>query len=294
MNEFDLPQETVNNSLDINEDSEFNKEAVGIPKASINPAVVAYGAVRMSEIPVVREHINDVKEELSEALHDAKDTVMEIGEKIKNGISEFCGGVYENVKDFFTDAEQVEKHEFSQLKQEFSETRDFGIQECSDAAIRVFTPEVIDTWGTMSNEQRTEIAKSYAEEVAKAFELMNYTGLTIEQMDENTLGYFDNEDGSIHISEALVGFWTTPFEIMSTITHELRHQYQDECVRGYHDVSDEVRNEWAVASAIYNYDHPSCYDPWGYTYNPLEIDSRYAGETVVRNVTSQLINDLVA
>lgn len=57
---------------------------------------------------------------------------------------------------------------------------------------------------------------------------------------------------------------------------------------------DEVRNEWAVASAIYNYDQPSCYDPWGYTYNLLEIDSRYAGETVVRNVTNQLINDLVA
>lgn len=293
MNEFELPQETTSNSLEVNESFELSYEGLNPPKPSANPTVIVHGAVRMSEVSIAKEHINDTKKEFTEALHDSTDKAIEIGEKIQNGISDFCVGVYENSNDYFTDVEQVKRHEFSQLKQDFSETRDFGIQECSDAAIKVFTPEVIDTWGSMSNEQRIEIAKSYANEVAEAFELVNYAGVIFESMEPGTYGS-NNGDGSIHISDTLVESWTTPFTIMDTIAHELRHQYQSECIDGYHNVSDEVRNEWAVASAIYNYDQPSCYDPWGYTYNPLEIDSRYAGETVVRNVTSQLINDLVA
>lgn len=283
MNEFEFTQET-SDLKETNESSDV--------RASINPGMLGYSVTRIAAIPEVKEKINDVKEDISEVLHDAKESVVEFGEKVKDGLKDFCANVYENVKDYFTDAKSIETRT-TQWSREFSETREFGLQECSDAAIRIFTPEVIDNWGTMSKEQRTEIATSYANEVAKAFELANYTGVIIEELEPGVGGY-NNGDGSIHISNDLIGSWTTPFEIMDTITHELRHQYQNECVRGYHDVSDEVRNEWAVASEIYNYDQPSCYDPWGYTYNPLEIDSRYAGETVVRNVTNQLFNDLIA
>ena len=86
----------------------------------------------------------------------------------------------------------------------------------------------------------------------------------------------------------------TPFNLIHTITHELRHQYQSECVNGAHDVADEVRNEWAVASEIYTTDSAWCYDPWGYMYNPLEIDSRYAGETVVREISNHIFNNAIA
>lgn len=30
---------------------------------------------------------------------------------------------------------------------------------------------------------------------------------------------------------------------------------------------------------------PWAEDPWGYKYNPLETDARYAGESVVREMT---------
>lgn len=33
----------------------------------------------------------------------------------------------------------------------------------------------------------------------------------------------------------------SPLEIVNTITHELRHQYQNECINGYHNVPDEVK-----------------------------------------------------
>ena len=158
--------------------------------------------------------------------------------------------------------------------------------------MEIFNPGVIDAWGSMTERERKAIALEYAERVAQAFELVNYEGVYIEKLEPGTLGY-NNGDGTIHLTNDLLSSDTTPFLIMDTITHELRHQYQNECIRGYHDVPDEVRNEWAVATAIYNYDQPSCYDPWGYIYNPLEIDSNYAGNTVVRNVSSQMFNNVL-
>lgn len=32
---------------------------------------------------------------------------------------------------------------------------------------------------------------------------------------------------------------------------------------------------------------PYAFDPWGYKYNALELDARYAGETVVREFTKE-------
>ena len=177
-------------------------------------------------------------------------------------------------------------------KEGIQETREFGLDACSEAAMEIFNPGVIDAWGSMTERERKAIALEYAERVAQAFELVNYEGVYIEKLEPGTLGY-NNGDGTIHLTNDLLSSDTTPFLIMDTITHELRHQYQNECIRGYHDVPDEVRNEWAVATAIYNYNQPSCYDPWGYIYNPLEIDSNYAGNTVVRNVSSQMFNNVL-
>ena len=284
MNEFEYPNETL-------QSLETNLEVGDV----VNQAEtsMAHAATRMSEISAVTDNVTDGKASISEVLDVAKDVVAEFSETVKGGISEFCEGVYENVKDFFTDSVVVENREFGKLAPEFTETREFGIQECTDAAMRIFTPEVIENWNSMSTDERIGIANAYANEVAGAFELVNFNGLIIESM-EPGVGGSNNGDGYVHISELLVEAWTTPFEIMDTITHEMRHQYQSECVNGYHDIPDDVRTEWAVASSIYNYNYPSCYDPWGYKYNPLEIDSRYAGESVVRNVSNQMFNELSA
>ena len=258
---------------------------------------IAYGIQRISDIPAVSEKIQDCKEGFNNAMENAKDSVVEIGTKVSEGIKDYCCGVYENIKDFFTHDEKkaysdIQFPEATKLNEGITEGREFGLDKCSEAALEIFNPRVIEEWGNMSLEERKEIACKYADEVAKAFELEIYKGVYIEEMDPGILGS-NNGDGSIHISDVLIGNFTTPFQIIDTITHELRHQYQSECINGYHDVSDEVRNEWSIATAIYNYDQPTCFDPWGYSYNPLEIDSNYAGNTVVRNVTSQMFNDAI-
>ncbi|MDD6783812.1 MAG: hypothetical protein PUD79_04550 [Prevotellaceae bacterium] len=256
---------------------------------------IAYGIQRISDIPAVNEKIQDCKEVFNNAMENAKETIVEFGTKVSEGIKDYCCGVYENVKDFFTHNEKkslsdIQFPETAKLNEGITEGREFGLEKCSEAALEIFNPGVIAEWGNMSPEERKDIACMYAEKVAEAFELENYKGVCIEEMEPGVLGS-NNGDGVIHISEQLIGEYTTPFQILDTVTHELRHQYQSECINGYHDVSDEVRNEWAVATAIYNYDEPTCFDPWGYSYNPLEIDSNYAGNTVVRNVTSQMFND---
>jgi len=237
----------------------------------------------------------ELTQETSQTLNEVND-VVEVEEskgfigELFEGISEFFNSIYESIKEFFSDSEKVSSEEFEKLGEDLTEAREFGIQECSDAAIRIFTPEVIENWSTMSDAERRSLAEEYAAEVAKAFELENYTGIIIERLDEGVAGY-NNGDGSIHLSEDLIVSWSSPFQIIDTITHELRHQYQNECVDGYHDVPDSVRKEWAIAFQIYNYDYPTCYDPWGYMYNPLELDSRYAGETVVRNLSNSLLTE---
>lgn len=263
--------------------------------------VIAYGIHRISEIPEVKDAVNekieDCKEYFNNTIENTKDAISDLSTKISDGIKDYCCGVYADIKDFFTHEDShnlsdVQFPEVAKLNEGITEGREFGLDKCTEAALEIFNPGVIAEWGNMTLDDRKGIACMYADKVAEAFDLENYAGVYIEEMDPGILGS-NNGDGKIHISEQLVGEYTTPFEIMDTITHELRHQYQSECINGFHDVTDEVRNEWSIAKSIYNYDQPSCYDPWGYSYNPLEIDSNYAGNTVVRNVTSQMFNDVI-
>lgn len=250
---------------------EANSSAAGkdISFQGINAGALAYGLRTLSEQPIVKEWVDGFKSSVTEKVED------------------FFKGIYENVVGFFTT--EADKQCIEDLGEGFVETRDFGLDKCSEAAKEIFNPGIIENWSNLSQNQRCEIAGTYAAEVAKAFDLVNYSGVFFEDLDPGTLGY-NNGDGSIHLSNELVKAWTSPLEIMNTITHELRHQYQSEAVLGYHNISDDVRLEWSTAQQIYNYDQPYCYDPWGYTYNPLEIDARFAGETVVRNVTHDMIN----
>lgn len=245
--------------------------------SKIHPAAIAYGLHKLSEMPAVKEVIDGCKASISDTFSDWS-----------HKIDDFFIGIYDGVKEFFSgndaDAKTIEG-----LGENFVEERDFGLDKCTEAAKEIFNPAIIENWSNLSLEQRKVIAGAYAAEVANAFELHNFTGVYFENLDPGVMGY-NNGDGSIHLSNDLITAWTSPLEIMNTITHELRHQYQFEAVLGYHNVPEDVVKEWATAQQIYNYDQPYCYDPWGYTYNPLEIDARYAGETVVRNVTHDMIN----
>ena len=168
------------------------------------------------------------------------------------------------------------------------ELREFGIEECTKSAKEIFTPEVIKKRVTFSPEKKREFCSQYAERVSKAFELVDYKGLVFESLEDGVMGY-NRGDGIVHLTNK---FLTSPFsslEMIDTITHELRHQYQYEAMKGKHSISEDVRKEWIQANKDYTTEKPWALDPWGYKYNPLELDARYAGETVVRNLTKDYI-----
>lgn len=274
---------------------EFNDNLSDImPIAAGESESIEFGAQTVSDVTAVNDRIVEYKDEFFENVKEGVKNIKEFSEHVVGQLRDFCANVYSDVKDFFdAETKQMQVPEMAKFSEGITEGREFGLEECTEAALEIFNPGVIAEWGNLTDKQRKDIACLYADKVAQAFELTKYGGVYIETLDPGVLGC-NNGDGKIHLSDTLIDGSTTPFEIMNTITHELRHQYQNECINGCHDVSDEVCNEWTIAMGIYNYDNPSCYDPWGYTYNPLEIDARYAGETVVRNVSSQLLNDTLA
>lgn len=165
--------------------------------------------------------------------------------------------------------------------------REFGLKECTDAAKEIFSPEVMEDWANMSPEKRQELAEQYGDKVAESFQLVSYSGVVFEKM-EGKNGY-NNGDGHAYLSDRLINEQMSPLQIVDTLTHELRHQYQSECMMGQHFVPDETRIEWIQGQLMYTTEMPWAEDPWGYKYNPLETDARYAGETVVRELTKDFI-----
>lgn len=170
------------------------------------------------------------------------------------------------------------------------DSRDFGIDKCIEAAKEIFSPELIRDWDALTPETKRNLIQKYADQVASAFELKIYSGVYFESMPPNQLGY-NNGNGSIYLNEDYItNNRISPIELLDTITHELRHQYQFESVNGLHNIPEDVRNEWKTGFEEYTLGAPYVYDPWGYTYNPLEIDANYAGSTVVREITKDMIN----
>lgn len=168
------------------------------------------------------------------------------------------------------------------------ELREYGIEECTKSAKEIFTPEVIKNWINFSPEKKRELCSQYAEKVSKAFELVDYKGIVFERLEDGVMGY-NRGDGIVHLTDKFLTSPFSPLEMIDTITHELRHQYQSEAMRGKHSISEDVRKEWIQANKDYTTENPWAFDPWGYKYNPLELDARYAGETVIRNLTKDYI-----
>lgn len=173
------------------------------------------------------------------------------------------------------------------------ELREYGIEDCAKSAKEIFTPEVIKKWVTFSPEKKRELCTQYAERASKAFELVDYKGIVFERLENGVIGY-NRGDGIIYLKDEFLTSPFSPLEIIDTITHELRHQYQSEAMRGKHSIPEDVRKEWMQAYKDYTTGKPWALDPWGYKYNPLEIDARYAGETVIRNLTKDYIVENLA
>lgn len=246
----------------------------------------------MSEMPrlVSVEGVGEFLEQIKDTLRDCAAETVDFGKELVEQIKEYAKtgevGCPEElaVGELKPIAESVPEYS--------KEVREFGLAECSEAACTIFNEGVVCSWANLSSGEKKILSTYYATKVAEAFQLVDYKGIYFEVFDEPGLGGYNQGDGWIHISKAMISADASPFEIVDTITHELRHQYQHEAELGHHDVPEELRKEFIKSSLLYNYKSPSAYDPWGYFYNAKEIDARMAGETVVRNLSLMLLSKL--
>ncbi len=235
-----------------------------------------YGMHTLSEMPELKMVVDGYNSSLKASYSDTSDIIEEFRSRTLNSLHDIITG----------DVRDTEM--FESLGTKFIETRDFGLDKCTKAAKEIFNLGLMMNWANLSQQQRMEISGAYAKEVAEAFELVRYNGVVFAFLGKSKGK--NNGDGTIWVSNTLLDPNCSPFELIDTITHESRHQYQFEVMDGFHNVPEDVVKEWIIANQIYNQNAPRCYDPWGYNYNPVEIDARYAGETVVRNVTHDLFN----
>ncbi len=178
---------------------------------------------------------------------------------------------------------------------EIVEAREYGIRECADVAKACFTPEVIRAWGKMSLDARDKVIQEYAKGIGEAMGI-KFKGIVWERFSVQNGTYicgYNAGDGYVHLN---MDFLTDPGRLMfvvDTVAHEARHQFQNEAIDHpkKFPIDEPTIKEWTVGRDVYTLDMPSAYDPWGYTYNPMETDARYFGETMVRELTKDIINN---
>lgn len=178
---------------------------------------------------------------------------------------------------------------------EIVEAREYGVKECADVAKACFTPEVIREWGQMTLQERNQVIQEYANGIGKAMGI-NFKGIVWEYFPiENgmyTYGY-NAGDGYVHLNVDMLADPGQLMHVVDTVAHEARHQLQNEAIENpsKFPIDEATIKEWTVGKNTYTLDMPSAYDPWGYTYNPMETDARFFGESMVRELTKNIINN---
>ena len=177
---------------------------------------------------------------------------------------------------------------------EFVEARDYGISESVDVAKECFPPEIIQEWCNMSLELRDKVIQEYSRGLSDALGI-DFKGLIWEEFPSDdgkyTCGY-NSGDGYIHLNVDLLSDPAMLMISVDTVAHELRHELQFEAISdpARFPFDDATISEWITGAILYTEDFPTAYDPWGYMYNPMEVDAKYFGETMVREITKNLIN----
>jgi hypothetical protein len=174
---------------------------------------------------------------------------------------------------------------------EIKNIREYGLRECADAAKNIFTREVFSDWGRMGIEQRGQIVREYSKAIGNGLNI-DFKGVVFEPMKNNISGY-NNGNGRIYLNDNLLRNPSEVINLIDTITHEARHQMQFEAIQNPEKFGLDLATlkEWTAGMESYTSQWASEYDPWGYFYNPVELDARYFGESVVRELGKELINN---
>ncbi len=231
--------------------------------------------------------MNDVNKTTKDVLFEAPSLpeVQEIKTEY-NAVRDLWNEFVNSIKEYSNDVP---------VSREIVEAREYGVKECADVAKSCFTPEVIREWGMIGMDARDKVVQEYARGIGDAMDI-NFKGIIWERFPiENgmyTYGY-NAGDGYVHLNVDMLADPGMLMYLVDTVAHEARHQLQNEAIENpsKFPIDEATIKEWTVAREMYTLEMPNAYDPWGYTYNPMETDARYFGESMVRELTKDIINN---
>lgn len=173
---------------------------------------------------------------------------------------------------------------FAEMRDDMPDAYEVRLNECCDIARSTFTAEMIGEWYNMSSAERAEVINDYGRRISEAMGI-HFKGVLFDVADARVNGY-NNGDGYVHLAVGLVSDPGCLLQVVDTVSHELRHQFQSEaCMNPEKFGIDEVTAaEWRRAAEIYTTNDISYYDPIAYKYNPLETDARNFGNRVSQSI----------
>lgn len=195
----------------------------------------------------------------------------------------------------FDPDKRIEMNNETSIKVAFEDSRNYGISEASAVAKEMFTQDVFNEWKNMSEIQRQEYLETYGDKLADILGI-DFKGISFTELCDYIYcwGYSDGS-GRISVTPALVKDPNNLVEAINTISHEIRHEYQEQAIKNpdkFH-VDEKSYNEWKVANDAYSVTGASELDPFGYEYNALELDAKHFGEGIISNLQRNLIEGVV-
>lgn len=207
---------------------------------------------------------------------------------------------YNDIKEIWTDFINSIK-EFAEtvadakdMKPEVVEAREYGVKECAEVAKSCFTPEVIKAWGFLDTNVRNHVVQEYAKGIGDALGVDLKGIVWTDFPNDEGFTYGENKgDGYLYLNVEMLTNPAFLMHVVDTVAHETRHQLQLEAIDNpsKYPIDEASIREWEVGRNVYTPELPTAYDPWGYTYNPMETDARYFGEAMVRELTKDLITN---
>jgi len=145
----------------------------------------------------------------------------------------------------------------------------------------VFTPEVITEWPEMSAIERQGIAETASQRLNES--LGTDAPIQFRELDEGCYGYRNSEGITINSACFESGDLSELRELVDTLAHEHRHEYQHEAIANPErfGISEEKALEWQQNFDDYISDID---DPEGYWNQPVERDAREFADKVVEQM----------
>ncbi len=163
--------------------------------------------------------------------------------------------------------------------------------ESSQAASTTMSrEELTEWWKTATQEEKEAYLRSIYEEVCRSLGLtpipVNFEDLP--DNDGDLRGGFYDDEMKIRIDSDNVKT-DSPFDLIQTIAHETRHQFQDNCVKVFNETGKIPEGVSPVQIAAWELDRGSLYvspdeNAFLYWVQPVEVDARGFGADFVSDM----------